>query len=62
MITMSLHLAMLQHTKCPDDALSAMKMPKKTSPKTWNFLCTVSLWDENGKLILNASGDVVKEK
>ncbi|KAF9517067.1 hypothetical protein BS47DRAFT_1371507 [Hydnum rufescens UP504] len=50
------------HTKCPEDALSVMKMPKKMSPKGKNFLCEVTRCDGSRKPVLDSSGNVVKDK
>ncbi|KAF9515666.1 hypothetical protein BS47DRAFT_1371942 [Hydnum rufescens UP504] len=50
------------HTKCLEDTLSAMKMPKKMSLKGKNFLCEVTRHDGSGKPVLDSSGNVVKDK
>ncbi|KAF9505237.1 hypothetical protein BS47DRAFT_1374325 [Hydnum rufescens UP504] len=50
------------HLKCPDDALSASKMPKAMPKAPCNFLVNITVCDAAGKAITDASGNVVKEK
>ncbi|KAF9514416.1 hypothetical protein BS47DRAFT_1453486 [Hydnum rufescens UP504] len=50
------------HLKCPDDALSASKMPKAMPKAPRNFLVNITVHDAAGKAITDASGNVVKEK
>jgi hypothetical protein len=50
------------HWKCPDDALSASKMPKMMPRPPRNFLVDVTVCNAAGKAIMDGSRNMMKEK